>query len=69
MDEPDTTMIPFDCPRCGQGFEIPARDALFTDHCRDECTETCSECGQDYQLRCVSVSIEMECLRPTVNAE
>ena len=61
--EPDQTMIPFDCPHCGQGFELPARDALFTDHVRDECTETCSECGKEYRLQCVSVDIEMRCLK------
>jgi len=53
----------FDCPHCGQGFEISAGDAIFTDHVEDECAEKCSECGEWYQLRCVSVSVEMECTK------
>ena len=57
-------LIAYDCPHCGAGFTIEAGDALFTDHVEDGCTETCVECGNPYQLRCVSVQIEMECTKP-----
>ena len=57
----------FDCPHCGQGFEIDACDAVFTDHVRDNCAEKCSTCGEWYQLVCVDVDIEMECTKATAD--
>ena len=59
----DEEIVEFDCPHCGQGFTMKAGDALFTDHVRDECSEKCTECGGEYQLRCARVDIEMECTK------
>ena len=49
----------FDCPHCGAGFTTN-EDAIYTDEVEDECASQCSECKEWYQLRCVSVDIELE---------
>lgn len=59
----DTERVDFDCPHCGMGFSMEAGDAICTDHVEDECSEKCQACGKEYQLRCVSVSVEMECTK------
>jgi transcription elongation factor Elf1 len=51
----------FACPHCGQGF-VMNDSGIYTDHVEDECFERCSECGGLYQLRCISVQVEMEAL-------
>ena len=50
----------FDCPHCGQGFELDD-NAIYTDDIEDECASQCEKCNGWYQLRCVSVNVEMEC--------
>ncbi len=44
------------------------QDGIFTDHVEDECESQCSECGGYYQLRCVSVEVEMEAIPVTKDA-
>jgi predicted RNA-binding Zn-ribbon protein involved in translation (DUF1610 family) len=51
--------VTFDCPHCGQGYEI-GDDAIYTDDIEDECASQCPECGRYYQLRCVDVVVKME---------
>jgi uncharacterized Zn-finger protein len=55
--------VEFDCPHCGTVFSMEAGDAIYTDNVEDECSEICQSCGKRYQLRCGSVSIEMECTK------
>lgn len=52
----------FDCPHCGQGFTMDD-SGIYVDDVEDECESQCSVCGGAYQLRCVSVDVEMEAFR------
>lgn len=52
----------YDCPHCGQGWQIPADDAILTDDVGDGESTKCGECGGEFQLRCKSVDIEIEVL-------
>lgn len=65
----DEERVEFDCPHCGMGFTLRSGDAIFTDHIRDECSETCMECGKEYQLRCIRVECEMECTKANKDEE
>ena len=51
----------FECPHCGQGF-VMGDSGIYTDDVEDECSSVCSNCGGRYQLRCVSVEVEMEAI-------
>ena len=55
----------FECPYCGQGFELDASEAMHIDHIRDECSEKCEACGGMYQLRCVYVEVFLSCTKAT----
>ena len=52
----------FECPHCGQSWLI-GDDGIYTDDVRDECMTTCGACGGEFQLRCVSVEVEMEAIK------
>lgn len=54
----------FECPHCHQGFVL-GDSGIYTDDVEDGCVQNCSVCGGAYQLRCVSVDVEMECLPVT----
>jgi hypothetical protein len=41
---------------------------IFTDDVEDGCESQCRECGGYYQLRCVSVEVEMEVIPVTKDA-
>ena len=49
----------YDCPHCHTGW-VMGDDGIYTDDIEDECTTTCDKCGGVFQLRCVSVDVEME---------
>lgn len=51
----------FECPHCNQGFVL-GDSGIYTDDVEDECSSVCSNCGGRYQLRCVSVEVEMEAI-------
>lgn len=56
----------FECPHCGQEFTI--RDGMYRDDVEDEVYSTCECCGGVYQLRCISVEVEMEAIPVTKGA-
>ena len=49
----------YECPHCHAGWVI-GDAGIYTDDIEDECTTTCDKCGGEFQLRCVSVDVEME---------
>ena len=49
----------YDCPHCDAGW-VRGDEGIYTDDIEDECTTTCGKCGGVFQLRCVSVDVEME---------
>ncbi len=49
----------YTCPHCGTGYDI-GDDAIYRDDIQDECASQCDECGEWYQVRCVSVDVVME---------
>ena len=51
--------VEYECPHCGQGYEIGANDAIFIDDVEDECETTCDKCGGKFQLYCESIRVEM----------
>jgi len=51
----------FECPHCNQGFVL-GDSGIYTDDVEDGCSSACSNCGGRYQLRCVSVEVEMEAI-------
>ena len=51
----------FDCPHCGESFVMDQR-GIYIDNVEDECVSQCIVCNGLYQLRCVSVEVEMEAL-------
>lgn len=51
----------FTCPYCHQDF-VMGQDGIYTDDVEDETFSQCPSCKKYYQLRCVSVEVEMECL-------
>ena len=51
----------FECPHCGQGFVL-GDIGIYIDDVEDECEAYCRACGGCYQLRCVSVEVEMEAI-------
>ena len=51
--------VEYDCPHCGQGYEIGANDAIFIDNIEDECETTCDKCNGKFQLYCHSIEVEM----------
>jgi len=55
----------FTCPHCGQEFTM-GDEGIYTDDVADECESTCSKCGGVYQLRCVSVTVEMEAIKKEI---
>ena len=57
----------FECPHCGQGF-VMNDSGIYTDDVEDDCESQCSKCGGLYQLRCVSVDVQMEALPVTKDA-
>lgn len=54
----------YECPHCNTGWVI-GDDGIYTDDVEDECTTTCDACGGVFQLRCVSVDVEMEAIKVT----
>ena len=51
--------VSYDCPHCGQGWEMSASDAIFEDNIEDECETTCDACGGTFQLFCGRIDVEM----------
>lgn len=49
----------YECPHCHTGW-VMGHEGIFTDDIEDECTSTCGKCGGIFQLRCVSVEVEMQ---------
>lgn len=52
----------YECPHCKTEWVI-GDDGIYIDDVEDECTTTCGECGGVFQLRCVSVQVEMEAIK------
>jgi len=67
MDWTQLETCEYDCPHCGATWAMRVKDALYVDNVSDDCETKCTECGGLYQLRCVSVEVEMEAIAKDPN--